>query len=418
MGVTWIHTKFKGVRYYESDTRRNGIRKDRYYVIRHMGYIKDKETGKAKWGQKDEKLGWESDGWTAEKAALKLANIRNAKTTGSGEQSLEEMRENEKARRKAAEDEIKRIKRESVTFGQYFINTYFPAAEKEKKESSYSKEMVHFNLWINPVIGKKQLKDIKPTDIKQIRENLLDAGRSSRTVQYVLATVRHALNEARNNELISGDNPARGVKAPKVDNKRQRFLTSHEESLLLERLKDRSLKVYRITLLSLRTGMRASEIFNLKWKDIDTAEGKILILDPKGKSNRYAFMVDGIKGIFDEMDKGRPGEYVFKSTKGKMLKEVSDTFARTVEDLKLNEDIADPRQKVVFHSCRHTFASRLVENGTDLYVVKNLLGHSSIVLTERYSHIGEGAMQSAMKTLNNRLNRTGKVIDIRTRKAG
>jgi integrase len=52
------------------------------------------------------------------------------------------------------------------------------------------------------------------------------------------------------------------------------------------------------------------------------------------------------------------------------------------------------------HTCRHTFASRLAESGVDLYTIKTLLGHSTIALTERYSHLSDGALQGAMRTLD------------------
>jgi site-specific recombinase XerD len=55
--------------------------------------------------------------------------------------------------------------------------------------------------------------------------------------------------------------------------------------------------------------------------------------------------------------------------------------------------------KVVFHTLRHTYASWLVEKGVDLYVVKQLMGHSSLTMTERYSHVGENALSAAVKKL-------------------
>jgi site-specific recombinase XerD len=65
----------------------------------------------------------------------------------------------------------------------------------------------------------------------------------------------------------------------------------------------------------------------------------------------------------------------------------------------LNEGIEDRRFKVTFHTCRHSFASRLVESGEDLYVVKELLGHSDFKMTSRYAHLGENTLQNAIKRL-------------------
>jgi len=61
----------------------------------------------------------------------------------------------------------------------------------------------------------------------------------------------------------------------------------------------------------------------------------------------------------------------------------------------LNEGITDRRDKLTFHSLRHTYASLLVQAGVDIYHVKELLGHSSIALTERYSHLSESTFKQA-----------------------
>nr|NJM01279.1 tyrosine-type recombinase/integrase [Desulfobacula sp.] len=66
----------------------------------------------------------------------------------------------------------------------------------------------------------------------------------------------------------------------------------------------------------------------------------------------------------------------------------------------LNAGITDPRQKIVFHSCRHTFASRLVKNHTDIYVVKELLGHSELKQTSRYARNAPENLRDAVNSLS------------------
>jgi site-specific recombinase XerD len=81
--------------------------------------------------------------------------------------------------------------------------------------------------------------------------------------------------------------------------------------------------------------------------------------------------------------------------------QISDSFNRAIDKLGLNQDITDRRDKVTFHSLRHTYASQLVQAGVDIYHVKELLGHSTITLTERYSHLSDSALKQAALKIQN-----------------
>jgi len=82
------------------------------------------------------------------------------------------------------------------------------------------------------------------------------------------------------------------------------------------------------------------------------------------------------------------------------LDRISITFKRTVEELKLNEGIDDPRLKICFHSCRHSYASWLIEEGADLYTVQKLLGHKTNIMTQRYAHLSENRLREAAQSLS------------------
>ena len=68
----------------------------------------------------------------------------------------------------------------------------------------------------------------------------------------------------------------------------------------------------------------------------------------------------------------------------------------------------DTRDKVVFHTLRHTYASWLVQNGVDLYTVKELMGHSTLPMTERYAHLSKENLKNAVKKLEDRMKTTPK----------
>jgi integrase len=94
-----------------------------------------------------------------------------------------------------------------------------------------------------------------------------------------------------------------------------------------------------------------------------------------------------------------PASLVFIDRKGNKIKEPSAAFSRAVDRVGLNDSIVDKRQKITFHSLRHTYASWLVEAGVSLYVVSKLLGHKSLKMTARYAHVGENAERRAARAL-------------------
>jgi len=130
-----------------------------------------------------------------------------------------------------------------------------------------------------------------------------------------------------------------------------------------------------------------------------------MLRDTKGGPSRPAFMTERVKDMFRSLERKGPSDLVFTSIKGKIIKEVSNAFGRAVKDLGLNTGVEDKRYKVVFHTLRHTFASWLVEDGTDLYAVQKLLGHSTIAMTERYAHLSNGTLQNAVKRLGKSLSK-------------
>jgi integrase len=207
----------------------------------------------------------------------------------------------------------------------------------------------------------------------------------------------------------------RRVKKPKQDNQRVRFLTEEEARALLDAWALRSLHVHDEALLSLFSGLRAGEIHALTWADVDFTNGTLFIRDPKNKRNRHAHITGEIRTMLDRRHKGQAkSDFVFPADGGTLREWVPDTFSRVIDELGFNntgeftEDvdgnpiplkIQDRRQRVVFLSLRHTFASRLVMKGVPLYTVAQLMGHSTINMTQRYSHLAPDSMRRAAMEL-------------------
>ena len=239
------------------------------------------------------------------------------------------------------------------------------------------------------------MKDIAPFHLEKLKKVMAEGEQSPRSIEYALAVIRQIFNTAKRLGVYGGESPTSRVKAPKVDNGRLRFLTHEEATAILNALKAKSSDVHDITLLSLFAGLRFGEIASLTWQDVNLKKGVLTIRDAKAGS-RYAFLTEQaaimLKGRSEDQDRAakkngterKPSDYVFQGRKG-LMDRISATFARTIEELKLNDGIDDPRLKVYFHSCRHSFGSWLVEEGVDLYTVQKLLGHKTNVMTQRYA---------------------------------
>ena len=396
MTAKWIGTRYKGVRYYEHPTRKHGVARDKYFSIRYQRDGKRVEEG----------LGWASEldpkdkkNWTAEKAALLLAELREvAKGLKSGASRLKERRDIEDQRKKSIRAELERLEMEAVTFEDFFLNTYLPIAKADKKPQTASREKGFFDNWFKTILGELPLKTISAFHMERLKKEMIEKGQSNRSIEYALAVVRQVFHMARHRGIYEGESPTAKVKKPKVDNGRMRFLTRVEADKLLKALKEKSGDVHDMTLLSLHAGLRFSEIASLTWQDVDLKKGVLTIRDAKAGS-RYAFLTEQAVGMLKERAQGYPSDYVFQKTGGGKMGTISHTFYRTVDSLELNKDIDDTRLQVCFHTCRHSYASWLVEQGQDLYTVQKLLGHKTNVMTQRYAHLSENKLKDAAKAL-------------------
>lgn len=384
-----IKTNYPGVRYREHSTKTFNGKIDKYFFIRYRVNGKLKEEG----------LGWASEGWNAKKASIELTKLKENHVKGEGPQTLADKRRLIQERQEAEKVEKEKEKKESITFSQVFLNQYMPQAKNNKGQRSYKREESLYKLWIAPVIGKTPFKDVTPLNLERIKKNMTDQGMSARSIRYALAVIRQVFNFAKRHDIYKGDNPTAKIKLPQADNRRLRFLTHEEAESLLESLFNKSPLTYEIALMSLYCGMRAGEIFSLTWGDVDIERGMLTLRDTKSGRNRTAFMTQTVRDLLKNKQRGRNNDLVFPGRGGVKITSISNSFDRSVVELGFNEGITDPRQRLVFHSLRHTYASWLVERGVDLYTVKTLLGHSTLALTERYSHLGNNTLQNAIRVI-------------------
>ena len=143
-------------------------------------------------------------------------------------------------------------------------------------------------------------------------------------------------------------------------------------------------------------GLRISELLNLKINDIDTKTMNIHIKGAKGKKDRMVLLSEKVLIHLREYYKEyKPKDYLFEGQMGGMY---SDRSAQAVLHKACNA--AGIRKRATLHTLRHSFATHLLENGTDIRYIQTLLGHESSKTTEIYTHITRKGMENIKSPLD------------------
>jgi site-specific recombinase XerD len=407
MAKHFMKTNHKGLRYFEHDTRKHGKKKDRYYSIRFRLDGKLHHFG----------VGWLSDGIPDairkeepnigfEDYCLKLlrqykGNIK----TGTGPKSPKEKRAIEQEKLYLAEQERKEEEKKNITFGQFMTDTYLPQSKLDKKAKSHEIESMLYERHMADIIGHLPFGNISAFHLEKIKKTMADKKLSARTIQYVLQTIRHAFKKAKDRKIFDGDSPTKTIKWPKPDNMKLRYLSIDEAETLLAALATKSQTLHDTALLSLNCGLRFGEIAALTWSCVNLEQGTLVILNAKTGS-RTAYLTDRAKALLEsrkkylKQKKGKD-ELVFPKRSGKkgVMVQASKVFRDTVDELKLNEGITDRKQKVTFHTLRHSFATHLYESTHDLYLTQRSLGHATSTMTARYAKMSESRLREGAKAL-------------------
>ena len=146
-----------------------------------------------------------------------------------------------------------------------------------------------------------------------------------------------------------------------------------------------------LIICALQTGMRRNEIFKLKWAYIDFEYEFIELLETKSGKSRKIPISSKLMKVLNEAKNNT--EYVFLNPETNMpYNDIKKAFHTVLK----KAEIKDFR----FHDFRHTAATRMLENGADIRTVQEILGHSSVSVTERYTHTNAKSKRSAIEILS------------------
>jgi len=221
--------------------------------------------------------------------------------------------------------------------------------------------------------------------------------KAARTQQYALATLGQVFKHAQQMGIIPAPSKYPGSGLKLSVNSRQRFLSRDDASRLLSLIRERDTVVADMAEFSLLTGCRQGELFGMKWQNVSLSTGSVLLLDTKNKTDRNLYLTERAVEIIRNQQPGLPQDFVFRDKAGKAWNHCPYAFTLALSDSGLNSGIIDSRLRIVWHSLRHSAASRLAIAGVDLFKISKILGHKSMVMTARYSHLSEQSIRDAVE---------------------
>jgi integrase len=391
----WI-TLSPGIRCREHETRKHGVKLDRYFTLRF--YIDGKRI--------EEALGWASEGWTLTKAQAELIKLREAKRTGQGETTLAEKRASATTQRESEARRQTEEVRRSVTLFSYFNDTYKPWAEATKAKA-FTRELQLWAKWIEPTLGDLSVREIGLDQWDLLVKTLTDAGMSERTREYATGTLRRIMSHAYARKISTAPPPSGRVigATAALHNRRERVLSDDELHKLLAALKVRDIRAWRATLFAAGTGCRAGEAFALRWCDVDLDRGAATFPKTKNGKPRTVPLGTEIKAMIDdafseakENKKAEPTDLVFPTSVGTRYTSQPTAFRKTVKALKFNEE-RGRSDRVCFHTLRHTAATKLARV-LPLRGLMDVMGWTQVAMAARYTHSTANDMDVAALTLN------------------
>jgi integrase len=232
-----------------------------------------------------------------------------------------------------------------------------------------------------------RLSQISSFSIEAHKQRRIQAGARVRANRE-LAVLKSVFNRCREWKLYEGDNPVTSVKLLKEPRQRLRFLEPEEEDRLLAECAE---PLRTMVLVGTNCGLRLkSEALTLRWADVDVMRRTLTVAAAYAKSgtSRTVSLNSTVLAALDRLTKR--SEFVFAKPNGKPYHAIRG-FRAACERAGLTD--------VTVHTTRHTFATRLVENGVDLRTVQELGGWATLSLIQRYAHVSAGRKADAVEGL-------------------
>jgi integrase len=277
----------------------------------------------------------------------------------------------------------------------FITEVYLPWSEQNK--STYRDDVGRSQILID-YFGAKRMDEITPLDVERFKKvrretkTWRDEDRAIKTVNIELAHLSHMFNFAIDHGLEI-PNPCKKVKYIRGNTKRNRYLTDEEEADLMPWLSGRRAHAKPIVTLALHTGLRCGELMKLRWSNIDFQKNLLHVVS------------SSVTGQSTKTGKGRilPLNSIARQVLLDLQRESDEGRIFDVDSIKRSFRYACRMAGIKnfrFHDLRHTYATRLAEQGeADAFQIAALLGHSSITMTAVYTHATGDGLRRVVEAL-------------------
>jgi integrase/recombinase XerD len=242
---------------------------------------------------------------------------------------------------------------------------------QQRSISAYKAALENFLRWFG-----RPPRDVDSEHVREFLEVLVDGNASSSQVSVVLAAIRTSFDKMCCRRLTEG------MRTPRKPKRLPEVLSQQEVIRLL--VAAPSMRNKMLLGMMYATGLRVGEVVRLRWKDIDFGRKMIRVEQGKGRKDRFVMLPSSFESVLSGIAARRdPGHYVFPSHAiGRHLSPRS--AQRVMEKAVLLAGIA---KEASCHTLRHSFATHLLENGTDIRFIQGLLGHVKLETTMIYTHL-------------------------------
>lgn len=268
-------------------------------------------------------------------------------------------------------------------------------------QTKKAKEQIQQLAWWNEQLGCKTLAAITTEVIETCSEQLLTEPntrgklRSPATVFQYMCALSRLFEKYAIKKKWATKNPVKNSDKPSIKNDRTRYLSEAERaSLLTECEQSESKYLHTCVVLAISTGMRKSELMNLKWSDVSLRDGFLILHETKNGERRRVTLSGYALELLNEQAKQQNNAGLLFPSKNNPNQPI---------DLRSPWENALRRANITnfhWHDLRHSTASYLAMNGASLVEIAEILGHKTLAVTHRYAHLSDGHVSNVVSSMN------------------